>query len=191
MMKVLKEKFPEKYDSGDVEGLPSPILHPYLYSEFLNHKQDFLRDSRYIPDLSFCPGVLTAVPLLRKFCDRMHLLSARWTDQEDHIEALFKKWGISGHFDSKLLRDLRSKKTALEAKLRNALRVGITHMVENDPLIAEVFEKAGIKVVLIARSESEGILNGVNLRKYPDLWYFAIDVGLAGSMEKVFARHTI
>jgi len=187
MMKVLKEKFPERYDSIDIQSLPSLLLHP----EFLGHRQDFLRDSRYISDLSFCPGALAAVPLLRKFCHQMHMISGRWTYQEEPMEQFFKKWGISGHIDSKLLRDAKSKETALEAKLRNAQKAGVTHMIENDPLIAQAFEKAGMKVAFIVGLGKEKVSDTPNLRKYPQLWYFAMDVGLAGSVEKVFAQYVI
>lgn len=193
MMKILKAKFPEKYGSvseGDL-NLLSPIRNLDRYPELPTDRIEFLKDSRYIRDLSPCAGVLTGVPLVRIFCDRMYLISARWTNQGDSIEQLFQEWGLSGHFDAKFLRGVNSKESALEAKLRNAQREGITHMVEDDPGIALAFAEAGMEgVALIINCPEKNVVpNGPNLKKFRSFHDFAMDVVNHRSVRAVFEQY--
>lgn len=193
MLKILKEMDPERYQSVSERDLNllSPIRNLERYPELLADKIDFMRDGRYIRDLSPCAGVPPSVPLVRIFCNKMYLLSARWIDQDEPIEAVFQNWGISGQFDAKFLRDVDSKESALEVKLRNAKRAGVTHVVENEPEIALAFVEADDieGVAFIVKFQEKNVIpNSSKLRKYGSFNDFVMDVVNHRSIRAVFSQ---
>src|SRR3989344_3766237 len=181
----MKAKFSGKYASRLYEmGTPDRKLEP----DFWRDRRDFLKNRDYISDLLFWPGAKVALPLASKFFDETYINSARWTYQGLVIGVFLKRHNLSGYISSVLLRS-EEDEDPLEVKLRNARRAGITHMVEDDASLALAFAKNGIKVALIDRPWNQWVPNSPNIRRYLELWDFAMDIAYHGSVKGVFVRH--
>lgn len=184
---LMKAKSPRKYDSGYYE---MSISDQKLEPDFWRDRRDFLKNPDYIPDLLFWPGAKVALPLASKFFDETYINSHRWTYQKAAIKGLLKRHNLSGYISAVLLRP-EEDEDSLDMKLRNAREAGITHMAEDDASLAREFAKEGIKVALIDRPWNRGVPNSPNIRRYLELWDFAMDMAYQGSVKDVFARHEI
>lgn len=190
VLESLKKKFGSKYDSLVYqEGLPSPILYPERYMELIKDRRTILEDPEHLKHIVPYPGVLLAVPLLARICEgRIHMITALEESLRDDLNKLLESWEVSSYLPFRHLRK-DSEESPLMAKRHNAEEVGITHMVEDDPVLIPVFVEAGIKVIHIVNGKGRvGIPNSSEVIRYRGLYDFAIDAGLAGSVEGVFER---
>ncbi|MBI2086107.1 hypothetical protein HYT74_02080 [Candidatus Daviesbacteria bacterium] len=130
--------------------VPNYIHYPFeplvpdedLPDEFKRQREDYMRYSPYIPQLSLLPGAKEGIEGLReiKHVGRLYTNTARKVNQEYAIRELLAIHHLS--FDGLLLRGMEEDKLA--GKLRHIVQNGIKYMIEDDGittiLCAEVLE---------------------------------------------------
>ncbi len=173
----------------DLVGHPSPVLYPNLAQSILKDRRVMLADPEHLKYISPCAGIALGLPLAAKVAEgRFYMITAMEEVLRDDLNGLLKRWRLDSYLpDSNLYLRPDSRESPLVSKLRNAERAGITHMIEDDPVVVVALVKAGLKLIHIVNGTGRlGVPNSPNVIRFGSFFDFAMEAAKAGSVEGVF-----
>lgn len=172
----------------DMIGLPSPVFYLQHCPSIMEIRRRLVTDPEHLNYISPAPGAILGAKLLAELSKEspLHLVTAMQEPMREKLNWLLEKWDLGATIPILDLRHDLSESPAA-AKVFNTQRAGITHMIEDDPIITGALGKAGIKVIHIIRGSGKiGVPNSPEVIRYELLYDFAIDAALAGSVAGVF-----